>query len=291
MKYVCMRYGTPRTVVTDNGTQFVAADFEKLLRERNVRHATTTPYHPEANGAVERTIRTIKETLAAICKNKRNQWERSLPFAVFAINTAVHESTNKSPFEIVFNRRALMPTDLRLGRKDYKELNKVGNLTDAVVKQHNVMENDVCEKLKLSQDRQLRTLNRRRIELNISSGQYVMLNIPHKGHKKKGLSFRYHGPYRVLTKINENAYELEEVDASQKNNPFRGVVHVKYMKPTHIISNDQNDADPEVDEERSDGSVKSSQSQRQSSMIKESDSNLKVKRPRGRPRKVLSFAK
>ncbi|RWS20997.1 integrase core domain protein-like protein, partial [Leptotrombidium deliense] len=210
MKYICLRHGTPRAVITDNGKQFLAADFEKLLAERNVQHYTTTPYHPEANGAAERTIRTIKETLTAICGSKKSHWERSLPFAAFAINTAVHESTGKSPFETVYDRRALIPTDLRLGRRDLKELSKVGDFKDAVVNEHLSAETQVCDKLGLTQERQLRTLKKRNVPLLLSIGQYVMLNIPHKNHKIGSLDFRYHGPYRVLGKVNDNAYELEE---------------------------------------------------------------------------------
>ncbi|RWS02776.1 gag-pol fusion protein-like protein, partial [Leptotrombidium deliense] len=114
-KRVFLRHGYPELIITDNGVQFVAKEFEKCLRDNNIRHNFASIYHPEANGAAERVIRTIKQMLTAM----RGKWDEKLPYVNFAYNTAVHEATGHSPFETVYGRNALVPSDLRLGRKDY----------------------------------------------------------------------------------------------------------------------------------------------------------------------------
>ena len=50
------RSGFPviRTILSDNGREFVGADFQKFLERFGTRHVTTQPYHPESNGKIER---------------------------------------------------------------------------------------------------------------------------------------------------------------------------------------------------------------------------------------------
>lgn len=47
------RYGTPREIVLDGGSQFTSHMIEKLMQKYGVKHRVTTPYHPQANGQVE----------------------------------------------------------------------------------------------------------------------------------------------------------------------------------------------------------------------------------------------
>ncbi|PIK38324.1 hypothetical protein BSL78_24837 [Apostichopus japonicus] len=48
------RYGYPETLKTDNGSNFVSAEFESYLETCGISHRTTTPLWPQANGEVER---------------------------------------------------------------------------------------------------------------------------------------------------------------------------------------------------------------------------------------------
>jgi putative transposase len=54
---------TPR-LVTDNGSQFTAAEFKDLVRRFALEHIRIRTYHPESNGLVERFHRSTSEALA-----------------------------------------------------------------------------------------------------------------------------------------------------------------------------------------------------------------------------------
>ena len=53
LRSVFARFGLPETIVTDNGTSFVSAEFEKFLRGNGIKHITSAPYHPATNGLAE----------------------------------------------------------------------------------------------------------------------------------------------------------------------------------------------------------------------------------------------
>lgn len=55
--------GATPQVVTDNGSQFTAAEFKDLVRRFAFEHIRIRTYHPESNGPVERFHRSTREAL------------------------------------------------------------------------------------------------------------------------------------------------------------------------------------------------------------------------------------
>ena len=51
----------PRTVVSENGLQFVSAEFKQFMNANGIRHVKVAPYHPASNGQAERAVRIFKE--------------------------------------------------------------------------------------------------------------------------------------------------------------------------------------------------------------------------------------
>lgn len=47
------RFGTPRALISDEGTHFINKLLAKLLSKYNVKHKIVTAYHPQSNGQAE----------------------------------------------------------------------------------------------------------------------------------------------------------------------------------------------------------------------------------------------
>lgn len=62
--------GAHPAVVSDNGSQFTAAEFKDLVRRFALEHIRIRTYHPESNGLLERFHRSTREILAT--ENLRN---------------------------------------------------------------------------------------------------------------------------------------------------------------------------------------------------------------------------
>jgi transposase InsO family protein len=57
------RTGAHPAVVSDNGSQFTAAEFRQLVRLFALEHIRIRTYHPQSNGVVERFHRTTREAV------------------------------------------------------------------------------------------------------------------------------------------------------------------------------------------------------------------------------------
>ena len=62
------RHGSPCQLVSDNGPQFVAAEFQKLTKEWDIEHRVTSPYNSKANGKVEAAVKSAKKLLRRTAK-------------------------------------------------------------------------------------------------------------------------------------------------------------------------------------------------------------------------------
>ena len=50
------RFGTPRAIISDNGSHFCNRVVEALMRKYFINHKLSTPYHPQTNGQVKSSI-------------------------------------------------------------------------------------------------------------------------------------------------------------------------------------------------------------------------------------------
>ena len=99
-KDVICRHGVPRVMTSDRGVEFNNQLIRILAETYKIKHITTTAYHPQGNGQVERMNRTIKNILSKLSKGEN--WDHFLDSAVFAVNTNRNESTKCTPSELLY---------------------------------------------------------------------------------------------------------------------------------------------------------------------------------------------
>ena len=57
------RFGVPREIVTNQGTQFTSKLMQELTTKYGIRHCKYSPYHPQANGQIESTNKVLEVIL------------------------------------------------------------------------------------------------------------------------------------------------------------------------------------------------------------------------------------
>ena len=105
-------FGVPATVTSDRGSQFTSAIFRQLTKIWGIKTITTTPYHPESNGLVERFHRRLKEALIALGTEEPHRWFWRLPCVMLAIRTTIKPDIGAAPADLVFGEGLAVPGEM-----------------------------------------------------------------------------------------------------------------------------------------------------------------------------------
>ena len=103
--FIC-RYRVPHHIVTNNGVQFQAKTAE-LLQRYGIEHYKSSPYRPQANGAVEAANKNVKRILSKMVKTYKD-WSEYLPFALWGYRIMMRTATGQTPFSLVYGSEAVL---------------------------------------------------------------------------------------------------------------------------------------------------------------------------------------
>ena len=106
-------HGIPQELVSDNGPQFVAAEFEQFAQQWMFRHVTVSPYHHQSNGLIESSVKTAKTLIRKALDEGIDVW-----MALLAQRNTPSEGFTTSPVQRLMSRRTrdLMPLTEQLLR-------------------------------------------------------------------------------------------------------------------------------------------------------------------------------
>jgi len=98
---VIPHYGIPHKIISDRDVRFVSKFSTELCRILNICQNISTAYHPQTDGASERTNQTLEQYLRVFCSTQQNNWHAWLPLAQYTKNSWPSATTKKTPFDLL----------------------------------------------------------------------------------------------------------------------------------------------------------------------------------------------
>lgn len=220
---VITKFGVPRSLVTDQGSNFTSDLIKHLCKFLHVRKVQTTGFHPQSNGRLERVHATVVRMLSHFVNRNQTNWDEYLPYVTMAYNSQTHESTGYSPYELVFGRKMEMPMEADLAITDETEIfdNHIEALREKLQEAYEV----TARRKTLARGRNERQYNAKAKAVEYQAGQLVWLHVPSIGrHRVKKLSKLWKGPYQIVRVISPQNVVI-------RIRKREVVVHVNRIKP------------------------------------------------------------
>ncbi|CAF4860464.1 unnamed protein product, partial [Rotaria socialis] len=205
---VILKYGTPKCILTDNGTHFTAAMMAELFKKIGITHLYSTPYHPMTNGQIERFNAIMDAKIATLSNDKRTDWDEQLPFVTFNYNTSIHTTTGQIPFELIYGRSPILPIDqqqpLVTLSQDPEHKEKLNQYVSTLTEQAKT-------KILKQQGHYKERYDRHRTNPNHKIGDLILIKILTMRNK---FDWRYEGPFRIIQKFSTKAFIVQHVKIS-----------------------------------------------------------------------------
>jgi len=84
---IVFRFGIPKRLVYDNGTQFASQQLDKLCTKLGIRKVFASVEHPQTNGQVESSNRVLLRGLKRRLEKAKGTWADEVPQIVWAYHT------------------------------------------------------------------------------------------------------------------------------------------------------------------------------------------------------------
>ena len=231
VREVVCRFGTPRVLHSDQGRNFEADVMQELCRLLGIKKTRTTPYHPQADGMVERFNRTLEAMLGTVVEEDQSDWDEQIPFVLAAYRASSHASTGFSPNFLMMGREVTLPVEVMYGRTPgLTEENQRGEAAYAADVRERLREAHrvAYERMGRMAERQKRYRDNGVAHITYPVGSFVWMFHPvaRKGLTPKLRNF-WTGPWEVEEQLSDVVYRI-------RDGRKRRVVHADLLKLARI---------------------------------------------------------
>jgi len=179
----------PSHIISDGGKQFTSDFAKDWFAKQGILHSATTPFHQQANGMAERSIRTFKDILVSKLVNDKMRWKEALKASSCAMNNFLKNgTTGKTPFEILNGQLYNSPVD---------------NLVQNKISLGKKIKMDVAQNSERMKLKQLDQYNSDKSIRTLQEGDWALVFNHYKSTHK---SPSWLGPFKVLKTLENDNY-------------------------------------------------------------------------------------
>lgn len=207
-KEIFRLHGLPKNIVSDRDSRFLSYFLKKLFHLTCTNLTPSTSYHPQTNGQTEIVNKWIEAYLRSYVSNQQGAWVKWLQLGDHCYNTSHHMYIGMPPFRSLYSYDAFSFADLIFSDS------RVPAASDFVKQSQEVLRS-LKDNLHHAQNWQKMYADNKRTDRIFKVGDlvfvilqpYQQISLKRSGIEK--LKPRFYGPYKIIRKIGEVAYDLE----------------------------------------------------------------------------------
>ena len=110
-KNIVTQFGTPHTLVSDNGLQFDSKAFRQYCSDLGIKNRYSTSAYPQGNGQAEVVNKVIVNGLKKRLDDTKGKWVEELPHVLWTYRTTPRRLTGETPFSMTYGAEAVIPLE------------------------------------------------------------------------------------------------------------------------------------------------------------------------------------
>ena len=83
------------------------------MEEYGIERHKSSPYRPQANGAIEAINKNVKNILAKMAMTYKD-WVEKLPFVLWGYRTSIRALTGVTTYSLVYSSEAVLPIEVEI---------------------------------------------------------------------------------------------------------------------------------------------------------------------------------
>jgi hypothetical protein len=218
-------HGLPRQIVSDRDERFINIFWQELFRLVGIDLATSTSCHPQTDGQTKIINKWVEGYLRNYIGGKQRTWVRWLHMGEHCYNMTYHMSILMSPFRYLYGYDTPSFVETVVGDS------RAPRDKDWIEKSQRVLR-AIKENLQATQNQWKIYAYRQRTKCSFEMRDLVFLRLQSyrqsslKKSEVEKLKPKFYGPYRVIKRVGEVAYNLE----LQEGRKIHNVFHVSCLK-------------------------------------------------------------
>ena len=191
-------FGVPECLLSDRGTNLVSKLMMDLCKILGITKLSTTAYHPQCDGAVERFNRTLKSILRKHAARFGCQWDRFLPGILWAYRNTPHTSTGEKPSFLLYGVDCRSPTEAAYLPPEEVYHTDVEDYREELMLTLSSARQLAASCIQRAQMKYKEQYDRKAKETTLRIGDWVLIRFPQdESGRWRKLCRPWHGPYRV----------------------------------------------------------------------------------------------
>jgi hypothetical protein len=225
-KFVYKLWGIPGKIISDRDLKFNSDFWRTVFQKCGVSLGMTTAYHPFADGQAERTNQTVETAIRCLLIGEYEEnWSLMLSKVEYSLNIFENSSIKITSFEVLYGVKPRDPLMALISKTNFE--NKEGI---QFLKARQEIRNDVIDAVKLAQTKMAVLYDNKHRPAELKGKAYIkMSKVGTPGYhlpKSSSLSTKKVGPFNIIRKVGDLAYELE-LSSSMKIHSVIFIAHLE----------------------------------------------------------------